>query len=346
MGNPTGDGGQYHSSQQQDLRRQLQQDEQLLQDDHLKQKHVVVVPSKDNNTHSSDCETGTQCNDRSLSIVSGLAIALERATAASTQALADTEARRSSGGHHHPTVFHGLFPPVISVAAYLERMRSFANCSQACFALTYIYIDRLLRKNPQIVISDLSCHRIALSAFVGAVKFLEDSYFPNRYYAKLGGVSLSELNHLELEFLSAMNWELYATPEEIAAVEQQLVWTADEHMNVTAAATAAAITVDMTEAAMSHCQAAVYGYGHQNLDVEDFVTHNSTDTTLQQPADHGDADNNNMSPSSYKDVLCKRPSSSNLSEYSVTTVQNNMTSCAMLQSSNTYNYQQHQTVFA
>jgi len=42
---------------------------------------------------------------------------------------------------------------------------------------------------------------LLLVANVIAVKYNEDIYYANSYYAKIGGISLSELNLLEKEFL-------------------------------------------------------------------------------------------------------------------------------------------------
>ena len=47
-----------------------------------------------------------------------------------------------------------------------------------------------------------------------AVKFFDDHYFPNSYYAKIGGVSTNEINLLEVEFLRFVSFSLYVEPRE------------------------------------------------------------------------------------------------------------------------------------
>ena len=42
-----------------------------------------------------------------------------------------------------------------------------------------------------------------------SIKFLEDKYYKNDYYAKVGGVTLKELNFLEKEFLKLIDFSLY-----------------------------------------------------------------------------------------------------------------------------------------
>ena len=46
-----------------------------------------------------------------------------------------------------------------------------------------------------------------------SIKFLEDKYYKNEYYAKVGGVSLKELNCLEVEFLYLIDFNLFINEE-------------------------------------------------------------------------------------------------------------------------------------
>lgn len=47
-----------------------------------------------------------------------------------------------------------------------------------------------------------------------AAKFLDDFYYKNDFYAKLGGISAKDINLLELELLSTFNYSLFITQEE------------------------------------------------------------------------------------------------------------------------------------
>ena len=48
---------------------------------------------------------------------------------------------------------------------------------------------------------------------VMAIKFNEDRYFSNEYYAKVGGVSCKELNSLEKELLQIIDYDLTISHE-------------------------------------------------------------------------------------------------------------------------------------
>jgi hypothetical protein len=47
-----------------------------------------------------------------------------------------------------------------------------------------------------------------------AIKYNEDDFYTNSYYAKVGGISLSEVNILESEYLKYLEFDLYIRVEE------------------------------------------------------------------------------------------------------------------------------------
>lgn len=51
--------------------------------------------------------------------------------------------------------------------------------------------------------------RIILIAIVCAIKYNEDDYYSNTYYAKVGGITLSEFNKLELTMIDLLDFRLY-----------------------------------------------------------------------------------------------------------------------------------------
>ena len=48
-----------------------------------------------------------------------------------------------------------------------------------------------------------------LIAILIAIKYNEDDFYSNTYYAKVGGITLKEINNLESEFLSLINFNLW-----------------------------------------------------------------------------------------------------------------------------------------
>lgn len=91
------------------------------------------------------------------------------------------------------TKFHALKAPSIGISQYLERIHKYASCSTECFILALIYIDRLIQVN-NFILTELNVHRVAITSILLAAKFFDDAYYNNAYYAKVGGVLVSEID--------------------------------------------------------------------------------------------------------------------------------------------------------
>ncbi|XP_019159270.1 PREDICTED: cyclin-U4-1 [Ipomoea nil] len=110
------------------------------------------------------------------------------------------------------SVFHGLTRPGISVQTYLERIFKYANCSPSCFVVAYVYLDRFTHRQPALPINSFNVHRLLITSVMVAAKFMDDMYYNNAYYAKVGGISTTEMNFLEVDFLFGLGFHLNVTP--------------------------------------------------------------------------------------------------------------------------------------
>jgi len=107
------------------------------------------------------------------------------------------------------TRFHALRAPQITVKSYIDRIAKYSNCSEECFVLALIYIDRLIKRNGNFLVNSLNVHRLIITSIMLAAKFFDDQYFNNAYFGKVGGVSCKEINLLEIEFVFMINFNLY-----------------------------------------------------------------------------------------------------------------------------------------
>jgi hypothetical protein len=105
---------------------------------------------------------------------------------------------------------------------YCRRILKYASCSNSCFILSLIYIDRLIQRN-SFVLSELNVHRVVITSILLAAKFFDDAYYNNAYYAKVGGVLVSEMNGLEVDFLFRINFSLHFTPQEFEQYRRELL---------------------------------------------------------------------------------------------------------------------------
>ncbi|KAK5072371.1 Pho80p cyclin [Lithohypha guttulata] len=119
----------------------------------------------------------------------------------------------------HLTRFHSRAPPGISVTDYLQRLTTHATLPPPILLSMVYYIDKLCALYPAFTISSLTVHRFLITAATVASKGLSDSFWTNKTYARVGGVSLRELALLEQEFL----WRIVPQPEVLVDYYKSLV---------------------------------------------------------------------------------------------------------------------------
>ncbi|WVZ86598.1 hypothetical protein U9M48_033352 [Paspalum notatum var. saurae] len=114
-----------------------------------------------------------------------------------------------------PSAFRATARPDISVRSYMARIARFAGCSPACYVVAYVYLDRLLRRGRRrsLAVDSYSVHRLLITGVLAAVKFMDDVCYNNAYFARVGGISLQEMNYLEVDFLFAVGFDLNVSPE-------------------------------------------------------------------------------------------------------------------------------------
>mmetsp|Transcript_927 Transcript_927/g.2561 ORF Transcript_927/g.2561 Transcript_927/m.2561 type:complete len:240 (+) Transcript_927:281-1000(+) len=129
------------------------------------------------------------------------------------------------------TPFHSSKPPAITISNYLvDRILKYANVSEETIILALIYMDLVVQYNPEFVITSLNIHRLLITSVMLASKFFDDLYYNNAYYARVGGISNSEVNNLEMEMLRMISFSLYVSPEQYeryrCSLYDQIRWKA------------------------------------------------------------------------------------------------------------------------
>ncbi|KAE8150756.1 cyclin-domain-containing protein [Aspergillus avenaceus] len=125
------------------------------------------------------------------------------------------------------TRFHSRSPPRISVHDYLQRLTTHATLSPPILLSMVYYIDRLCALYPAFTVSSLTIHRFLIASATVASKGLSDSFWTNKTYARVGGISMTELALLELEFLFRVEWRIVPQPEVLEDYYQSLVERCD-----------------------------------------------------------------------------------------------------------------------
>lgn len=141
---------------------------------------------------------------------------LSSETALLVKALASVYAHLASLGKRAQmrTAFHSQVVARMTALEYLTRIAGFFQCSDQCLVLSLVYVDRVVKRNRDFVVSPWSMHRVIFTSVMVAVKFWDDTYFSNSFYAKIGGVTLKECCALEAQFLQFVGWRLAVEPLE------------------------------------------------------------------------------------------------------------------------------------
>ena len=95
---------------------------------------------------------------------------------------------------------------------YLIRLCQFTKINESTIILILIYIDRICNIN-KFTLTYRNIYKLILSSMVVAIKYNEDNFYSSEIYAKVGGLSIKELNYLEFHFLILIKFSLFIEKE-------------------------------------------------------------------------------------------------------------------------------------
>jgi hypothetical protein len=80
------------------------------------------------------------------------------------------------------------------------------GCSFTAYIYSLVIIEKILLENNSLKLTERNIHRVLFTSIVISVKFVDDKFYKNKYYASVGGVPLSTLNELEEAMLGLLNY--------------------------------------------------------------------------------------------------------------------------------------------
>ncbi|KAA8496513.1 Cyclin-P3-1 [Porphyridium purpureum] len=134
--------------------------------------------------------------------------------------------------------FYSSEVPPVSIREYVDRLARYACCSPSCMIVALIFVRRACERYrdrcdeasmPRVsgaeneLLSSHTVHRLLISAIILAAKMNDDVFYQNSFYAEIGGISVMEMNTLELEMLSLLNFRLLVDADEYTLFESALV---------------------------------------------------------------------------------------------------------------------------
>ena len=104
--------------------------------------------------------------------------------------------------------------PPIGFRKWLTTILSTTQVGKNVILLALMFIYRLKKFNPAVSGKRGSEFRLLTIALMLGNKFLDDNTYTNKTWAEVSGISVTEIHIMEVEFLSNMRYDLYASAEE------------------------------------------------------------------------------------------------------------------------------------
>ena len=103
--------------------------------------------------------------------------------------------------------------PGISINDYLSRIQLYSGIEKSTLILSLIQIDHTCKKSG-LTLTYNNIHRLLFAAVLISIKFNEDTYYDNKYYAEIAGVKLKELKMIEYSFLDLNDFNIFVNQKE------------------------------------------------------------------------------------------------------------------------------------
>ena len=111
--------------------------------------------------------------------------------------------------------------PNISIKDYLIRIQNYSQMEKSTLILSLILMDKMCKKS-NIALTIYNIHRILFSSVLISIKYNEDSYFDNTFYAQIAGIKPNELKLLEYKFLEFNDFNVYTNDYDYEQYEKYL----------------------------------------------------------------------------------------------------------------------------
>eukprot|EP01060_Flectonema_neradi_P004932 TRINITY_DN1326_c0_g3_i1.p1 TRINITY_DN1326_c0_g3~~TRINITY_DN1326_c0_g3_i1.p1 ORF type:complete len:196 (+),score=32.94 TRINITY_DN1326_c0_g3_i1:53-589(+) len=125
-----------------------------------------------------------------------------------------SELSSSSWGSTTSSIYEGTSEHRISIREYIKRWSKYAHNEEQILLIAMIYLDRCCVKT-KMTVTPANVHRLLLACLLVASKWFHDTPYSNKHYAAVGGVSLKDLNRLEVAILKDMRFSTHIEKKQL-----------------------------------------------------------------------------------------------------------------------------------
>ncbi|MBL7479542.1 cyclin family putative virulence effector [Legionella bononiensis] len=119
--------------------------------------------------------------------------------------------------------YTGKNKPPITIEDYLFRFLKYLTDEPSIYILLVIYLNKYLEKVPDSSLNEMNVHRLTACSLLLAYKQLMDLFYNNKFISKIVGISLPELNRLEINFLKILDFETHVPIKVFEKCHQSLL---------------------------------------------------------------------------------------------------------------------------
>lgn len=112
------------------------------------------------------------------------------------------------------TFFDAPRQPTVPLFDYIKRWVRYTRCGMVSVVGAMVLMDRACMMR-NMSVTALNVHRLLLASLTLSHKWCADIPFLNSHYAQVGGVPLEELNTLERELLTMLDFDVFVNGEQM-----------------------------------------------------------------------------------------------------------------------------------
>ena len=103
-----------------------------------------------------------------------------------------------------------MYEPTMSIVEYVPYLHQRLGCTDECFIMALIYIDRIVTQHFHISINRLTVHRLMAVTTLLAMKYMDDDQpLNNKGFAKIVGMQTKDLNFMEFNVLKLLGFNVH-----------------------------------------------------------------------------------------------------------------------------------------
>eukprot|EP01059_Diplonema_ambulator_P010599 TRINITY_DN20607_c0_g1_i1.p1 TRINITY_DN20607_c0_g1~~TRINITY_DN20607_c0_g1_i1.p1 ORF type:complete len:183 (+),score=31.86 TRINITY_DN20607_c0_g1_i1:49-549(+) len=119
-------------------------------------------------------------------------------------------------------IYDGKRERGIGIKEYLQRWKKYAHKEDEIILLGMIYFDRCCVRTG-IEVTKLNVHRLLFACLVLAAKWSTDHPYTNGHYAAVGGVTVRDLNALERQLLTDVNFATHVEAKHLRLYKKEFL---------------------------------------------------------------------------------------------------------------------------